>query len=142
MPNEVKNADSFERILDTMADGFGRAERLNANKAGADVFIGIMKPKIPIRNNVKEKIHLREALIKEEHANGSISVGFSAKSNKGYIGRLQNDGWIVKDRNKKTHSHVSGKHFWESTQAEAKGKVGSAVVQKLKVAMDKKVGGG
>ncbi|WP_262344188.1 hypothetical protein [Lactiplantibacillus plantarum] len=33
-----------------------------------------------------------------------------------------------------------GKHFWETTQREAKGQVGKAVVEQLKTAMDKKVG--
>ncbi|YAB14440.1 hypothetical protein ACT5GY_06490 [Lactiplantibacillus plantarum] len=31
MANEIKHADSFEHILDTMAEGFGREEKLKAN---------------------------------------------------------------------------------------------------------------
>lgn len=142
MPREVKNAEGFEHVLDSLANGFGRVEKLNANEAGANVFIKIMKPKIPERNNVHEEIHLKDALIKETRPNGSVNVGFSSKSNKGYIGRFQNDGWNVRDRNGQNHSHVAGKHFWELTQSEAKGKVGQAVANKLKETMNKKVRGG
>ncbi|MDN7145268.1 phage tail protein [Liquorilactobacillus mali] len=142
MANEVKNSDSFERILDDLAQGFGTSERLAANTAGADVFVSIMKPKVPKRSGVDEKIHLRDALIKVPHANGSVDVGFSSKSDKGYIGRFQNDGWTVKDKTGKIHSHVPGKHFWEETQNEAKGKVGQAVAEVLKAEMNKKVRGG
>ncbi|MFT8406643.1 phage tail protein [Liquorilactobacillus nagelii] len=143
MAKEVKNAESFEKILDTLASGFGREEKLKADNAGADVFVKIMKPKIPESTKLRknEHVHLRDSLIKVEHPNGSVSVGFTAKGEKGYIGRFQNDGWTVKDRNGQSHSTIVGKHFWESTQTEAKGKVGTAVAKQLKKAMDKKVGG-
>ncbi|MCG0678435.1 Phage head-tail joining protein [Lactiplantibacillus plantarum] len=145
MANEIKHADSFEHILDTMAEGFGREEKLKANAAGADQFIKIMKPKIPLGKLRKvhghaEKAHLRDSLIAVDHPNGSVNVGFTAKDEKGYIARFQNDGWDVVDRNGSKHGHVSGKHFWETTQREAKGQVGKAVVEQLKTAMDKKVG--
>ncbi|HIW90010.1 MAG TPA: phage tail protein [Candidatus Ligilactobacillus excrementipullorum] len=142
MPNEIKNEEEFDRILDNLADGFGREERFKANQAGAEVFKRIMKPKVPysvLRKN--EKVHLRDSLITEEHANGSVDVGFTKKGAKGYIGRFQNDGWDVVDRNGQQHSHVAGKHFWEETQQEARGKVGTAVAAQLKRSMDRKVRG-
>ncbi|MBE1727402.1 phage tail protein [Lactobacillus plantarum] len=145
MAKEVRNVDAFEHILDEMASGFGRDARRDANKAGADEFIKVMKPKIPegaLRNvhGSAEKVHLRDSLIEDEHPNGSVSVGFTAKGQKGYIGRFQNDGWDATDRNGGKHKHVTGKHFWESSQSEARGKVGMAVARQLKSDMDKKVG--
>ena len=145
MTKEIRNAATFEHILDEMASGFGRDARLEANKAGADEFIKIMKPKVPVceLRNVHghaEKTHLRDSLVEVEHPNGTVSTGFTAKDEKGYVGRLQNDGWDATDRNGRKHKHVPGKHFWEDTQREAKGKVGQAVVKHVKSAMDEKVG--
>lgn len=118
---EVKNADNFERILDSLAEGFGHAERVVVNKAGAEAFEKIMKPKVPYstKTHSGKSVHLRDSLVTDQHPNGSISVGFTAKSHKGYIGRFQNDGWDVRDRNGVQHGHVPGKHFWEESAKEA-----------------------
>ncbi|TLQ03647.1 phage tail protein [Pediococcus stilesii] len=141
MPNEIKNADSFESTLDALAEGFGRKERFEANEAGAEKFKSIMKPKVPVSVRVRkgEHVHLRDSLVTDEHANGAVDIGFTAKGQKGYIARFQNDGWDVKDRNGKNHSHIEGKHFWEETQREAKGEVGKTVINSLRKSMDRKV---
>ena len=142
MANKIENEAEFDKILDNMSSGFSHEERFGANKAGAKVFHRILKPKVPysvLRKN--EKVHLRDSLINEEHANGSVDVGFTKKGAKGYIGRFQNDGWDVVDRKGKQHSHVAGKHFWEEAESEAKGKVGAAVAKELKKSMDQKVRG-
>ncbi|MEE6691400.1 phage tail protein [Lactiplantibacillus plantarum] len=128
MANDIKHADSFEHILDTMVEGFGREEKLKANAAGADQFIKIMKPKIPVGKLRKvhghaEKVHLRDSLIAVDHPNGSVNVGFTAKGEKGYIARFQNDGWDVVDRNGSKHSHVSGKHFGRLLSVKQKAKL-------------------
>lgn len=142
MANKIENEAEFDRILDELADGFGREERFKANEAGAKVFRHILKPKVPYSVLRKsEKVHLRDSLITEPHANGSVDVGFTKKGAKGYIGRFQNDGWDVVDRKGKRHSHVAGKHFWEESEREAKGKVGAAVAHELKKSMDRKVRG-
>lgn len=147
MSSEIKNADSFERILDNLAGGFDKKDKIFANEAGAKVFVETMKPKIPYRSKLRnvhghaEKSHLRDSLIEVKHSNGSVHVGFTSKGEKGYIGRFLNDGWDVKDKNGETHSHVAGLDFWGDTQRDAKGKVGATVAAVLKEEMDKKVRG-
>lgn len=146
MASRIENEASFDRLLDNLADGFGRDERFKANKAGAEKFEKIMKPKVPYRYALRkgETVHLRDSLISVENANGSVVVGFTKKSMKGYIARILNDGWQPKvpyGRNKKSsYDKVEGKHFWEETQREAKGQVSKAVYGSLKQSMDKKVG--
>ncbi|UVW17998.1 phage tail protein [Levilactobacillus brevis] len=145
MASQISNEASFDQLLDNLADGFGREERFQANEAGAKEFVRIMKPKVPYRFNLRkgETAHLRDSLINVEHANGSVDVGFTNKSMKGYIARIINDGWTPKPpggrAKKSNYEPVAGKHFWEETQREAKGKVGEAVANQLKSAMDKKV---
>lgn len=145
MANRIENEGSFDRLLDNLADGFGRDERFKANKAGAEQFEKVMKPKVPYRYALRkgESVHLRDSLITVENANGSIVVGFTKKGMKGYIGRILNDGWQPKapyGRSKKSnYDRVEGKHFWEETQREAKGQVAKAVYGSLKQSMDKKV---
>lgn len=144
MANEIKNEASFDHILDNLAQGFGHMEKIAANEAGAETFAQIMKPKIPESTKLRkgEKVHLRDALLKVEQPNGAVNVGFTSESNKGYIGRFQNDGWTPKDKSGKTYVPVVGKHFWEATQREAKGKVGAAVSSVIKQELDRKVRGG
>ena len=115
---EVKNAEEFERILDSLAEGIGHDERVLANKVGAEAFKKIMQPKVPVSTKTftGKTVHLRDSLVTEQHPNGSVAVGFTAKGHKGYIGRFQNDGWDVRDRNGVQHSHVPGKHFWGVSQ--------------------------
>lgn len=145
MASHISNETSFDHLLDDLADGFGREERFQANKAGAKKFVKIMKPKVPYRFNLRkgETAHLRDSLINVEHANGSVDVGFTKKSMKGYVARIINDGWIPKPpggrAKQSNYEPVAGKHFWEATQREAKGEVGKAVAASLKATMDKKV---
>lgn len=145
MASHISNETSFDHLLDDLADGFGRVERFQANKAGAKKFAQIMKPKVPYRFNLRkgETAHLRDSLINVEHANGSVDVGFTKKSMKGYVARIINDGWIPKPpggrAKQSNYDPVAGKHFWEATQREAKGEVGKAVAASLKATMDKKV---
>ena len=146
MASRIENEADFDRLLDNLADGFGRDERFKANKAGAEQFEKIMKPKVPYRSALRkgEAVHLRDSLIHVENANGSVVVGFTKKSMKGYIARILNDGWQPKPpggRGKKSdYDKVEGKHFWERSQREAKGQVAKAVCGSLKQSMDKKVG--
>lgn len=145
MASHISNEASFDHLLDDLADGFGREERFQANKAGAKKFAQIMKPKVPYRFNLRkgETAHLRDSLINVENANGSVDVGFTKKSMKGYVARIINDGWIPKPpggrAKQSNYDPVAGKHFWEATQREAKGEVGKAVADSLKATMDKKV---
>lgn len=144
MANEIKNEDSFDHILDNLAQGFGHADKVLANEAGAKVFVETMKPNIRKSNHLRkgEKVHLRDALLQVPKPNGSVHIGFTSASNKGYIGRFQNDGWTPKDRNGDTHTPVPGQHFWEKTQVEAKGVTSAAIAKVLKTSMDRKVRGG
>ncbi|MFC6170356.1 phage tail protein [Loigolactobacillus jiayinensis] len=144
MASKIGNEESFDMILDNLAKGIGPAEKLAANLAGAEIFIQTMKPKIPESDHLRkgEKRHLRDSLVKDEKENGAVVVGFTADENKGYIGRFQNDGWTPKDKAGKTYPRVSGAHFWEATQREAKGKVQAAVAAALKAELAKKAGGG
>ena len=138
---EVKNAEEFERILDSLAEGIGHDERVLANKVGAAAFKKIMQPKVPVSTKTftGKTVHLRDSLVTEQHPNGSIAVGFTARGHKGYIGRFQNDGWDVRDRNGIQHSHVPGKHFWEESVKEAKPILVTVMTNAIKQAMDKKV---
>ncbi|MCT3589316.1 phage tail protein [Levilactobacillus brevis] len=145
MASQIKNEASFDRLLDDLADGFGRKERLQANQAGAKQFEKVIRPKVPYRYALRkgESVHLRDSLISVENENGSAEVGFTKKSMKGYIARIVNDGWQPKapyGRNKtSSYDRVPGQHFWEKAQQEAKGKVAEAVATSLKKSMDKKV---
>jgi len=138
---EVKNAEEFERILDSLAEGIGHDERVLANRVGAEAFKKIMQPKVPVSTKTftGKTVHLRDSLVTEQHTNGSVAVGFTAKEHKGYIGRFQNDGLDVRDRNGVQHSHVPGKHFWEESVKEAKPVLATVMTNAIKQAMDKKV---
>lgn len=145
MASHIGNEAGFDRLLDNLADGFGRDERFKANQAGAKQFEKIMKPKVPYRYTMRkgETIHLRDSLITVKNPNGSVVVGFTKKGAKGYIGRILNDGWTPKTPGGRkltsTYQRVEGKHFWESTQREANGQVSKAIYDSLKDSMDKKV---
>lgn len=141
MSSSIENEEHFDHILDSLASGFSRSERLKANKAGAKKFEEIMKPKVPYDPHRKKGTHLRDTLVTVEKENGDTETGFTAKGHKGYIARFQNDGWDATDRNGQTHKHVPGKHFWEESQAEAKGKVIEAVKDVVVEEMDRKVRG-
>lgn len=147
MASRIDNEAKFDRLLDNLADGFGRDERFKANQAGAKKFAKLMKPKVPYRYTMRkgEAVHLRDSLITVENPNGSVVVGFTKRGAKGYIGRILNDGWTPKApggrKLKSSYDHVAGRHFWESTQREAKGQVSEAIYSSLKASMDKKVTG-
>lgn len=147
MASHVDNEAGFDALLDRMADGFGRDARFKANQAGAEQFKKIMSPHVPYRYNLRkgEAVHLRDSLIMVENPNGSVMVGFTKKGNKGYIGRILNDGWTPKPPGTRkltsTYEHVEGKHFWENAQREAKDQVARRVYGVLKQEMDKKVKG-
>lgn len=142
MANEIKNETSFDHFLDSLAAGLSVDERAKANKAGAQKFIDIMKPKVPKRTNIKETNHLRDSLIELVNPNGSVEVGFAKKDGKGFVARILNDGWTPKppySRGKKSsYAKVAGKHFWEATESEARGVVAKAVYGSLKETISKK----
>ena len=142
MASKIENEAAFELVLDRLATGLSLEERVAANKAGADVFKQALHDATPRSDTVYTKgtVHLQDAIVEEIAPSGRVEVGFSAKSQRGYIARFQNDGWVATDHNGKRHKQVPGKHFWEQAEHTSKGRVQEAVKKSLKATLDRKVG--
>lgn len=142
MASSIENEASFEAVLDRLSQGLTLAEITKANKAGADVFRDNLKEATPRSDTIYKDStpHLKDAIVEEISPSGRVEVGFSAKSQRGYIARFQNDGWVATDRNGRRHSKVPGKHFWEKAEVASKGKVQEAVKKSLEESIARKVG--
>ena len=142
MVSKIENEESFETILDRLANGLSLDEKIIANKAGAEIFKKALHDATPRSDTVYKQgtPHLQDAIVEEISPTGRVEVGFSGESKRGYIARFQNDGWLATDRNGKKHKQVSGKHFWEKAEHASKGKIQEAVKQSLEVAIARKVG--
>ncbi|MBU7461196.1 MULTISPECIES: phage tail protein [Lactiplantibacillus] len=143
MANEL-DSESLDNLMASLETGLSTTERLKINTKAAAAFKTVMlsDDRIPKSAHVYGggTVHLRSAFIMHINApNGYVEDGFSKESKKAYIGRFLNDGWTVKDRNKQTHSHVAGLHFWELTRLESESAVKKIMINGVKGAIDKKV---
>lgn len=143
MVNELKS-NSLDTTLEKLAMGLSKTEKLKINTTVAENFKATMlsDDRIP-RSTLTysgEVVHLRDAFAMKLYVGyGYVEDGFTESSKKAYIGRLLNDGWVAKDRNKMSHSTVPGLHFWELTERETAHTTEKTYNREVKRMIDEKV---
>ncbi|ANZ70372.1 HK97 gp10 family phage protein [Pediococcus claussenii] len=141
----ISNENDFEKVLDELSKGFDVKEKSMVNRVAAERFKEIMTSddRVPKRDDVNEPYHIRDNFLIVEDNDGRVVVGFTAKSKKGYIARLLNDGWTPVGRGQRGKSNgnkpVAGLHFWERTESEAKNPVRKVMIDKASSIMKRKV---
>lgn len=132
----------MDSILDKLSEGFTEKERWEINKPAAQVYEKALKYNLThnldltlngiskvdkdtgaavefVRDREnggykrRDRSDLAKAIDYNKDHGGAVSVGFTRKSEKAYIGRFLNDGWDPRNQKGGPYGHVPGEHFFE-----------------------------
>ncbi|WP_297820007.1 hypothetical protein [uncultured Lactobacillus sp.] len=145
MASEIKNEAKFDQVIDKLAKGFNKADRVVVNQAGMSAFMPILKAKVDTHRTsgqygVGYPDHMADTLVENVKHDGSIETGFSKEGKKAYIARFINDGWESYNQHGGPYRHIAGEHYWEKSQEEADDAIKQAMIKTAREVMRKKMG--
>lgn len=118
MASEVTG--DLDKILERMANGLTRSQRIDVNKKGMEVY----RQKFEENYNQSMNGHgksIIKTLTEDTTESGEVQLGFSKKGKKAYLARFHNDGWVPRNQYGGPYKYhgampmVPGRHFWEHT---------------------------
>lgn len=151
------SSGNMDKFFDSIGDQlFSEKERWEINKPAAKVYETALKYNLnkrsrPLRETPRsvkdDKTNEyvprdRDSLVKAIDINkdhgGAVSVGFTRKSEKSYIGRFLNDGWDPRNQHGGPYSHVPGEHFFEKSAESTADEVKEVEAESLRKVLKRK----
>lgn len=155
------NAGKMDEVLDKLSREFTEQERWDINKPAAQVYKKALKyhvgysdrstrngimvgPREYVRNRhpvdendtraykPRDRSDLVAAIDYNKEHGGAVTVGFTRKSQKAYIGRFLNDGWDPRNQHGGPYAHVEGEHFFEKSATESDSEIKKTELESLR----------